>query len=63
MIISGPGIPKDKKSEALVYTADLYPTLCDLVGVEIPETVVGLSLMPTIDGSSDGPRDYMYFAY
>ena len=27
------------------------------------ESVVGLSLMPTIDGSSDGPRDYMYFAY
>tara|TARA_Y100001934_G_scaffold121915_1_gene148990 strand:- start:5542 stop:6933 length:1392 start_codon:yes stop_codon:yes gene_type:complete len=63
MIISGPGVPRGMENEALVYTADLYPTLCDLVGVEIPETVVGSSLAPTIAGTSDGPRDYMYFAY
>ena len=30
LVIGGAGLPKDKRSEALCYLYDLFPTLCDL---------------------------------
>jgi arylsulfatase A-like enzyme len=60
--LSGPGIPK-KKSSALVYLYDLYPTLCELAGLKVPEEVEGLSLVDCIHGRKDSPRDYLFTAY
>ena len=60
--LSGPGIPK-KKSSALVYLYDLYPTLCELAGLKVPEEVEGLSLVDCIHGGKDSPRDYLFTAY
>lgn len=34
------------KSEAIVETVDVYPTLCELAGLEIPEHVQGTSFKP-----------------
>ena len=34
---------------------DLFPTICDLVGAKIPETVQGRSLVPLL---GDGPTPY-----
>jgi arylsulfatase A-like enzyme len=42
---------------------DIYPTLCDLAGVEIPETVEGQSLVPAFADEDDRIRDAMLFAY
>ncbi len=44
-----------KKSEAFVETLDLFPTLCDLAGIDIPDFIQGVSLRdnlsdPTISG-------------
>ena len=35
LLISGPGIPAGVKRDKYVYLLDVYPTLCDLCGVEI----------------------------
>ena len=40
-----PGVPSD----ALVETLDVFPTLCDLAGLPIPEFVHGASLRPILD--------------
>ena len=37
MIISSPKYKKNKTSESFVELVDLYPTFCDIAGLEIPE--------------------------
>ena len=48
LIWRGPGIPAGQSSDAQCYLRDLYPTICDLCGVDIPATVQGRSLRPVI---------------
>ncbi|MBC9798029.1 sulfatase [Sinomicrobium sp. FJxs] len=48
LIISDPGFPGGKSSRSLVELVDLYPTLCELSGIELPGHLQGESLMPVI---------------
>ena len=48
-IISGPGIPQGKATDALCYLYDIYPTLCERAGVPTPGTVQFRSLNPVIE--------------
>jgi iduronate 2-sulfatase len=50
LIVSHPGMKKTGEStEAVVETLDLFPTLCDLAGVAMPDFVDGISLRPLLD--------------
>ena len=50
LIIQYPGMNnKGSKTDALVETLDIFPTLCDLTGVEIPEFVQGVSLKEILE--------------
>ncbi|MGJ8724071.1 MAG: sulfatase [Roseibacillus sp.] len=40
---------RGQKSESLVELLDLYPTLCDLAGLPIPEVLEGKSFAPILD--------------
>jgi len=62
LIIAGPEI-KHSSSEALVYLLDLFPTIADLAGVEIPDTVEGKSLVPVMEGKEAGVRDTLFLTY
>lgn len=53
LIISGPGLPKNERTDSLVTLYDLFPTLCDLSGLEIPRTVTGKSLAPLLRHQSN----------
>ena len=47
LIISTPQLKgKSIKSKRLVEFVDVYPTLCDLAGISIPETLEGISVVP-----------------
>ena len=63
LIMSGPGIPKGEKRDAYSYLLDIYPTLCDLTGVSIPDSVEGKSLVPAMRDSRQRIRDSLLFAY
>ena len=63
LVITGPNIPKGKKSDALCYLLDIFPTLCELTGLPIPKTVEGKSLVPAITGEKQHLRDTLFFAY
>jgi len=63
LIFAGPGIPQDERREAFVYLLDIFPTLCDLLGIEIPDTVEGKSLIPALKNPSEPIRQYLHFAY
>ena len=63
LIMSGPGIGKDKKCGAFCYLLDIFPTLCDLADLPIPHSVEGGSLMPAMHNSKKKPRQTLFFAY
>jgi arylsulfatase A-like enzyme len=63
LIIRGPGVPAGSHASGCVYLLDLLPTLCDLAGVDTPETVEGLSLRPVLEGRRQQIRDVLYGVY
>ncbi|MEO7649989.1 MAG: sulfatase-like hydrolase/transferase [Bryobacteraceae bacterium] len=63
LVIAGPGVPKGKKTDAMCYLLDVYPTLCDLTGTKIPATVEGKSLVPLLNDPKAKVRDSAFFAY
>lgn len=63
LIMSGPGIPKGKKVNRLTYQMDIYPTLCWLLNIDIPETVEGLSQVLFDEDKSEPTNAYVYAAY
>lgn len=63
LIISGPGIPKGETRDQLCYIYDIFPTLCDLSGIKIPETVQYKSLKPIIDDGKAKHHDSLYFSF
>lgn len=62
-ILSGPGIPSGEKRDQLCYIYDIYPTLCEMVGIEIPESVEFESLLPVLKNSGASHRERLYFAF
>ena len=63
LIIRGPGIQEDVRADALCYLLDLYPTLCDILGLAAPETVEGKSLLPVLKNRRAEVRDSLFMAY
>ena len=62
LIMAGPGIPANKKSDALVYLLDLFPTISELCNVTVPGGVEGRSMTPIL--KQDKPtRNTLFFAY
>ena len=62
-IVKGPGLDSGIRVEGNMYLLDVLPTLCDLAGIEIPETVEGQSLVPVLKGETEVIRDVMYGVY
>ena len=63
LVFSGPDVPKGASTEALVYLSDIFPTVCELMGVPIPESVTGKSQASVISGRSPHVRDSLVVVY
>ena len=51
LIITGPGIPASpSQRDEFISLVDLYPTICEMLGLPIPECVQGRSLWPILTG-------------
>lgn len=62
LIVSGPGLTGEANDE-LVLNADIAPTLLDLVGLPIPESMHGSSLVPLLAGKrTDWRTSFLYEA-
>lgn len=63
VFFSLPGtVPGGKRFEQLVSTNDIYPTILEYAGVEVPATASGRSLRPTIEGKGDAGREALFGA-
>jgi arylsulfatase A-like enzyme len=61
LILRGPGgFTGGKAIDALVSHIDLFPTVCDLVGVSHPKWLQGKSLLPLVSGQADEIRDALF---
>jgi arylsulfatase A-like enzyme len=63
LILSGPGIPADAQESALCYLNDVFPTLCELAGLEGPAGIWGRSLAPVLKTEAPGPHEGLLFVY
>ncbi len=61
LILRGPGgFSGGKVNDALVSHIDVYPTLCELAGIERPDFLQGLSLLPLVNGEASAIRDAIF---
>lgn len=60
LIVRAPGYKKGVRSEHLTELVDVYPTLCDLAGLEKPFQLQGNSLVPLLNGDNPTWKDAVY---
>jgi len=61
LIVRGPGgFEGGAACDSLVSHLDVYPTICDLVGIDHPSWLEGTSLMPVVTGERDEVRDEIF---
>jgi arylsulfatase A-like enzyme len=63
LLFAGPGVAKGETRQSLCYLHDVMPTLCDLLGLEVPESVQSRSLAPELGGDSSAGPDDLFLAY
>lgn len=66
IIFAGPGVSKNKSTNQLVETVDIYPTLVDLAGLskpEVPQPFDGMSLAPVLQNTEKTIRNHAYHSY
>ncbi len=62
-IVKGPGIQPGSRAEGNIYLLDVLATLCDLAGIDAPETNEGTSFKPVLTGAQQTIRDVLYGVY
>ena len=63
LIVSAPNMPAQvigSKTDALVELVDMYPTLCEMAGVTIPEHVEGQSFVPLLSNPQQNWKTAAY---
>jgi choline-sulfatase len=62
-VLAGPGIPKGKRVDALVYQHSTFATTCELAGVAAPRSVEFPSLAGLAQGRGRDPHDAVFCWY
>ncbi len=55
LIISGPGLAKNRQVDQIVRSVDIAPTLLELAGIAAPQAMDGVSLRPCLDPVNNVP--------
>lgn len=63
LLVAAPGITGGTRSGELVETVDIYPTLCELAGVPVPEGLDGRSFVPNLCDITSPTRDHVIHVY
>jgi arylsulfatase A-like enzyme len=61
LIVRGPGgFDGGQVCDAMVSHVDIFPTICDLLGIEPPDWLQGTSMLPLIRGEQDQIHDEIF---
>jgi len=63
MIIRMPGGKPGQRNQGFVQSCDVAPTICDWLGIGVPESMQGKSLIPVLEGKVDEVRDFAIAGY
>ena len=63
MILAGGGLPQNRQNNGYLYLLDIFPSLCDLMGLKIPSSVEGQSFAKALTNGEWSGRPFLYFAY
>jgi arylsulfatase A-like enzyme len=63
LVVQGPGIRPGSRAKGNVYLLDVLSTLCDLTGVQPPDSSEGISFKPVLEGKQQTVRDVLFGAY
>lgn len=63
LVFAGNNIPQGGSSQALTYLFDVFPTVCDILGIDTPDGLAGNSLQAIWSGEKEKLRDSMFLAY
>ena len=63
LIMAGPGIPAGQRTESMVYSFDIFPTMFELLGLPVPATVDGKSFASILKDPKRKTRDTLVHAY
>ena len=63
LIFAGPGIPSGKSTRAFTYLLDVFPTICDVLGLAPPGGLEGESLRPLWEGKKEKVRDSVFLPF
>jgi arylsulfatase A-like enzyme len=63
LIVKGPGVQKNRRSNAMCLTIDLFPTFCEVAGAKAPPVVEGKSLVPVLSGRETTHRSEILTGY
>ncbi|MBN1996852.1 sulfatase-like hydrolase/transferase [candidate division KSB1 bacterium] len=63
LIFSGPGLPVAERRKNPVYLLDIFPTLCELLGFEIPASVDGTGFAGAFFQTDYTGREAVVFGY
>jgi arylsulfatase A-like enzyme len=62
-IITGPGVPKGRKVDELVYQHSTFATTCELANIPVPKSVEFPSLADLIRGAGTSKHDAVFCRY
>ena len=63
MIVRVPGMKKNIEITGLTEFVDIYPTLCQLAGIDIPNTANGKSFLPLLTSKKEEITDAVFSRY
>ena len=62
-VVKGPGVKPGSRVPGNIYLGDTLATLCDIAGIDPPETNEGTSFLPVLEGRQQTVRDTLYGVY
>ena len=64
MLVNWPGkVEAGSKTDLISAFYDVMPTICELVGIPVPEDADGKSFLPTLLGKPQSDPDYLFWEY
>ncbi len=63
LIFTAPGYNSGQKAEGMTEFVDIFPTLCDLAGLDVPKELEGDSLVPVMKDPSANVKEYSISQY